>query len=56
MKLINRIQNYPHIIELHACILQIFVVTFLFPISFIISFRISSTQKLPKYATYLAFT
>ena len=40
MKSINSIQKYLHIIELYACILQIFVIIFLFRMNFLISFEI----------------
>ena len=54
-KSINPIQKYPHIIESDAYIPQIFVI-FLFPINFIISFGICSTQKLSKTVTFLELT
>ena len=44
-KSINPIHKYPHIIESYACILQIFVLIFLFPMNFQISFGICSTPK-----------
>ena len=56
IKSINPIQKYPHVIEWYAFILQIFVMIFLFPMNFVISFGIYSTPKLSKYLTFLAFT
>ena len=44
-------QNHSHITESYACTLKIFVVIFLFPINFIISFGICSTPKLSKKVT-----
>ena len=52
----NLIQNYPRIIELSACILNIFVFVFLCPINLLISLGTSSTLKLSKYITSLFFT
>ena len=49
IKSINPIQNYVHITESYACILQIFVMIFLFPIIFSTSFGIFSTPLLSKY-------
>ena len=48
IKSINLIQKYTHIIESYACILQIFVFMFLFPINVLISIRICSTPKKSK--------
>ena len=56
MKTINPTQKYPHIIRSNVGILQIFLMIFLFPINNLISFGISSTPKLSKYVTFLAFT
>ena len=42
------------IIELYACILQIFVIISTFPINFLTSLGICSTPKLSKYITLLA--
>ena len=44
------------IIESFACILQIFVVIFLLPVIFFISFEICLIPKLLKYAILLSFT
>ena len=55
IKLINPIQKYPHITESYACILKIFVIIFLLPINFMISFGICSTPKESKYVTVLLF-
>ena len=49
LKLINHIKKYPHIIESYDCILQTFVVIFLLPTIFLISFGMYSTPKLSKY-------
>ena len=49
-------QSYSHIIEFYACILKIFVVIFLLPINFLISFEICATPKLSKYVTLSPFT
>ena len=56
IKSINQIQKYPHIIELLASILKIYVIIFLFPINFLISFGICLTPKLSKYGIFSAFT
>ena len=48
IKSIKPIQKYPHITELNACILKIFVLMFLSLINALISFRIYSTPKLSK--------
>ena len=42
-------QSYPHIVESHACILKIFVVTFLFAMNVLTYFGIYLTSKLSKY-------
>ena len=42
----NPIQKYPHIIELSACILNMFVFAFLCPINLLISLGTCSTPKL----------
>ena len=47
-KSINPIQKNPHITELYACILKIFVCVFLLPINSLISFEMCSTPKLSK--------
>ena len=39
IKSINPIQMHPHIIELYACILKLFVVIFLLAMNFLLSFR-----------------
>ena len=52
----NPVQRYPHIIELSACILNMFVLMFLYPINLLISLGIWSTSKLSKYVTSLFFT
>ena len=44
----NPIRKYPHIIELFACILNIFAFMFLCPIDFLISLGTCSTPKLLK--------
>ena len=56
IKSMNSIQKYPHLIEWCACILYIFVIIFLFPLSFLVSFGICPTLKLSKYITLLPFT
>ena len=38
-------QKYPHIIKSYACILQIILMVFLFPMSFLLSFGICSLQS-----------
>ena len=48
-------QKYSYITELYACILKIFVVIFLIPINFVISFVIYSTPTLSKYVTAYVF-
>ena len=48
IKLANPIQKYPHITELNACILKLFVTTVDFSINIVISFGICSTPKLSK--------
>ena len=50
------IQKYPHIIELSACILNMFVFVFLCPINLLISLGTCSTPKLSKSITSLFFT
>ena len=52
----NPIQKYSHIIELSACILNMFVFVFLCPINLLISLGTCSTPKLSKLATSLSFT
>ena len=47
---------YPHISDIYACIPTIFVMIYLLPISFLISFGICSTPKLSKYVTLSPFT
>ena len=49
-------QKYPHTIELFACILNIFVFMFLFPIKVLISLGRFSTPKLCKYIISTFFT
>ena len=49
VKSINPIQKYPHITELHACILKIYFCMFLLPVNLLITFRMCSTPKLSKY-------
>ena len=41
-------QKYSHIIELSACILNVFVFVLLFPINFLFSLGTCSTPKLSK--------
>ena len=48
MKSINSIQKYPHIIELFACILNMFVFVFLCPKNILISLGKCSKPKLSK--------
>ena len=48
IKSINPVQKYPHITELYACILKIFVTIVDLSINFWISFGIYSTPKLSK--------
>ena len=45
-----------HITESYVCILWIFVVIYLFPTNFSISFRICSTSNLSKDVTLSPFT
>ena len=52
----NPIQKHPHIIELSACILNMFVFVFLCPINFLISLGTCSTPKLSKQITSLFLT
>ena len=52
----NPIQKYPHIIELSACILNMFVFVFVCPINLLISLGTCSTPKLSKQTTSLFFT
>ena len=52
----TKIQKYSHIFESYAFILKIFVVKTLFSITFLISFGICSTAKLPKYVKLSPFT
>ena len=49
-------QKYPHIIELYACVLKTFIVIFLLPINFLISFVICQTPKLLKNVTLSPLT
>ena len=56
MKSIKPTQKYPHIIVTYACILSIFVLTFLFQMNFLISYGLFSTPKLSQYALFSAFT
>ena len=56
IKSINPVKKYPHITESYACILKIFVVIFLLPMNFLISFGICSTPKLSKYVIISPFT
>ena len=55
MKSINPVQNYQHIVESYACTLQIFIIMFLFPANFLVSFGVCPTLKLSKYVTLLSF-
>ena len=48
VKSINPIEKYPHITELHACILKIYFCMFLLPMNFLITFGMCSTPKLSK--------
>ena len=48
MKSMNPIRKYPNIIELPACILNMFVFVFLCPINLLISLGTCSTPKLSK--------
>ena len=48
IKSINPIQKYPHITELYACILKMFISMFLLLIKALISLGICSTPKLSK--------
>ena len=52
----NAMQKYPHIIELSACILNMFVMMFLFPINLLISLGMCYLPKLSKYINSLFFT
>ena len=52
----NPMQMYPHIIELSACILNMFVFEFLCPINLLVSLGTCSTPKLSKQITSLSFT
>ena len=49
----NSIQKYPHIIELSACILNMFVFMFSCPVNILTSFGIYSALKLSKEITSL---
>ena len=46
IKSMNSMQRYPHIIELFACILNMFAFMLLFPINLLISLGTCSTPKL----------
>ena len=48
VKSMNAMQNYPHIIELFACIPKIFALMFIFSTKSLISSGTCSTQKLSK--------
>ena len=48
IKSINPVQKYPHITDLYACILKIFIMTMDLSIKILISFGICSTTKLSK--------
>ena len=53
IKSINPIQKYPHITELYAYILKIFVCIFLLPINFLISFgKCSVSEYSSRFITY----
>ena len=56
IKSINQIQKYPHIIESQARNLKKFVMIFLLPKNFLISFGVCSTLKLSNHVTLLSFT
>ena len=49
IKSINPIQKYLHITESYAYVLKMFVIIFLFPMNFLISFGICSAPKISKY-------
>ena len=51
----NPIQKYPHIIELSAFILNMFVLMFLCPINLLVSLGMCYTPKLSKQITSLFF-
>ena len=42
-------QNYLHIIDLYDCLLQIFVVTFLFPMSFFLEYVELQSYQIMSY-------
>ena len=48
IKSMNRMQKYPHIIELFDCTRKMFALMFLFPINSLISSETCSTPKLSK--------
>ena len=52
----NPIQKYPQIIELSACIINMFVFVFLCPINLLISLGTCGTPKILKQRTPLFFT
>ena len=52
----NPVQKYLHIIELSACIINMFLLMFLSSINLLISLGICSTPKLSKQSTSLSFT
>ena len=56
IKSFNPIQNYSNIVESITYILWIFVVVFLLPINFLVSFGICSTPRLSKYVTLSPLT
>ena len=56
IKSLNPIQNYSNIVESITYILWIFVVVFLLPINFLVSFGICSTPRLSKYVTLSPLT
>ena len=49
-------QKYPHIIGLSACILNMFVFMFLYPINLLVSLGAYSIPKLSKQLISLIFT
>ena len=51
IKLINTLLKYPHNIESSGCIPEIFVLTILLSINFLICLGICSTLKLSKYVS-----
>ena len=52
----NLIQKYPQIIELLACIINMFAFVFLCPINLLISLGTCGTPKISKQITSLFFT